>query len=330
MIRIFRTNRPIVFLYLLLVTLVFKGAFLLFPAIANHGTDSFIAPYFLHLVQSQHIELWTLQLADIFLVYLEAVILNFLLAGSSIIERSSFVPAFIFIIISSLFGEWVIVHLETVATLFLFFSLYNLFALSGKEIGKDNIFYTSLYLSIGSFFYFPVALFLPVILFTLLLRRYSFFDFLLTIIGFLVPYFFLGIFYYYEGFLADYLLRLQMVYYPKPMLTMGIDIGQIILLVYVLLLAVIGYFSMAADMGMKIVKLRRLVYIMIAFLLVVVLATPFVTGSRLLYLQLITIPATVFISRFLDRERPGVLRSVLLALLIAGAAFFQLYYFKIL
>jgi hypothetical protein len=152
MIRIFRTNRPIVFFYLLLVTFLFKGAFLLYPEVAAQGNNSFLAPYILSFLERHHAALWGLELADILIVFVTALLLNFLLSAYSIIERSSFVPALIYIILTSSFGAWVTVHPETLASLFVLMSLYNLYMLSGKEIGREHIFYTSLYLSIGSLF----------------------------------------------------------------------------------------------------------------------------------------------------------------------------------
>jgi hypothetical protein len=149
-------------------------------------------------------------------------------------------------------------------------------------------------------------------------------------VGCVLPYFFIGIGYYYQGMLDDYLQMLQMLYYPKPLLMLDLNLGQMAMLIYILLLAIAGYLVMLSDMELKVIKIRRLVHILGGYLLLVVLATPFVTGSRMLYLQLISIPAAVFIARLFDRERPGLVRSLLLFILVGGAIGFQLFYFNIL
>jgi hypothetical protein len=270
-----------------------------------------------------------LQFTDILLIYAEAILLNFILTANSIFVRSSFIPAMVFITLSSLFGEWIEGSAQTIAQLFLLFSMMNLFRITGKEPSRDSIFYTSLFLSIGSLFYFPVALFLLVIITGLLLRSFSFADFILIIIGFIMPYYIIGLGIYYNGNLQNYLYFLQVHFYVNPKLGLDISIMQKIMLLYLLLLVVYVYMALQRDREFKIEKHRRLVLIVLGYFVISAVAGPFISGSKLLYLQLIVLPATIFVSKIFNENRLRYYHHLFFLVLLLGAVAFELDYLNI-
>jgi hypothetical protein len=232
----------------------------------------------------------------------------------------------VYITLSSLFGEWIATNVETVGQLFLLLSMLGLFTLTGKELSRENIFYTSLCLSIGSFFYFPLSFFLLIIIAGLLIRSYSLLDFMLLLVGFVLPYYFLGIGMYYSGEYPHYLHSLQELVKLQPVFEMDIPYVKLGVLVYVALLIFYGYYLLASDREFKIVKQRTLVFLVLGFFVVCVLASPFIAGSKLQYMQLITMPATIFLSKIFNRDRLGIVRNLLFYVLLGTALFFELYY----
>ncbi len=330
MIQLFRTNRPIVFLLLLLYAAGLRAGLLLFPDIVVPGSDSFLGPFIINLVKANNIPALYLQIADVVFIYLQAIFLNFTLSTNNVFERNTYVPAFVFITLTGLFGSWQAADLQTISQLFLLISIYNLFTLSGKEISRQNIFFTSLFLSIGSLFYFPVTLFLLIILVVLMVRSYSFFELLLLLVGFVLPYYFIGIGFYYQDALPQYFRFLKHVVHFDPNLSPDMTYMELGMMIYLLLLIILGYFYIRADSNFKIVKQRRLVFILLGYTLLTFLVAPFVSSHKLFYLQMICVPATVFIAKIFDRDRIGWLNQVLFLLLLLGAVFFELYYLRIL
>jgi hypothetical protein len=328
-INLFRNNRPSVYVLLLIYTFALRGFFLAHPAFENPPAGSFLSPYIANWIQSNNISNFSLQLADILLIYFEAIILNFILTANNIFTRSSFIPAMIFVTLSSLFGEWIKGSAQTVAQLFLLISLMNLFSITGKDPSRENVFYTALFLSIGSLFYFPVSLFLVVIILGIILRSLSFADLMLVLIGFLLPYYFIGVGAYYTGALPDYLHFLQMHLYINLSPAIDISIAQEIMLLYILVLVVFGYFQLQADREFKIVKHRRLVLIVLGYFILSALAGPFIAGSKLLYIQLIVLPATIFVSQIFSTSKLKIWHHLLFLVLFFGVVSFELDFLNI-
>ncbi|MGZ5244889.1 MAG: hypothetical protein ACXWEY_15575 [Bacteroidia bacterium] len=329
MIQLFRTNRPIVFLLLLLYAAVLRAGLIMFPNIVVPGSDSFLGPFVIDLININKIPTLYLQIADVLLIYLQAIFLNLTLSTNNVFERNTYIPAFVFITLTGLFGAWQAVDLQTIAQLFLLISIYNLFMLTGKEISRQHIFYTSLFLSIGSLFYFPVSLFLLIILVVLVVRSYSFFEVLLLLVAFTLPYYFIGIGFYYQDALPQYFRFLENVVLFNPNLSPDMDYIELGMIIYLLLLIIIGYFYIRLDSNFKIVKQRRLVFILLGYTALTILVAPFVSSNKLIYLQMLCVPATIFISKIFDRDRLGWLNQVLFYLLLFGAIFFELYYLRI-
>jgi hypothetical protein len=329
-ISLFRNNRPTIYLLLLVYTFLLRGLFLWHPVFEAPPGGAFLSPFIVDWIKANNISTFALQLADILLIYFEAVILNFILTANNIFVRSSFIPAMVFITLSSVFGEWIKGSAQTIAQLFLMISLLNLFSITGKEPSREGVFYTSLFLSIGSLFYFPVALFLLVIIVGLFMRSFSLADLLLVLIGFAIPYYFIGLAIYYTGNINDYLHFLEAHFYINAIPAIDMSITQELMLIYLLALVIIGYMMLQRDREFKIVKHRRLVFIVLGYFVLSALAGPFIAGSKVLYLQLIVLPASIFVSKIFNSSRLRIWQHVLFLVLFISLWAFQLDFLNIL
>ena len=322
MLKIFRTNQPYVYVLLLLYTIVLHTGFLVFSVKASAPVDySFAGMYFAEWLVRPHITFW-MQAVDMIILFGEALFFNFIFTSNRLFSRSTHIPAFIFITLSACFGDWMVFSVETVARLFLLLSLYNLFALYEHDLSRENIFYTSLYLSIGCLFYFPVIVFLPIILGGLFIRSYSIRDFMLILIGFLFPFYVMGIGFYYKDKLTDYLLHLQKIFTPKTLL-FDLSVAEISFLAFILFLSAYGYVLLRGDSEYNVIKKGRLFNLILIFLLIVILAAPFILNHQMSYLRLLIIPVSVFAARIFDRESLNYFQIGLFCLLIGGIILFQ-------
>jgi hypothetical protein len=288
-----------------------------------------MGPLIQQAIKNYNIPLIVLQAADVALIYLQALLLNFTFTYNGVFDRKTFVPALIFITLSSLLGPWVGADLQTIAQLFLLISFFSLFTLTGQEISRENIFYTALFLSLGSLFYFPVAFFLILLIPVFFIRGYGILDVLLLLIGFVLPYYFIGVGYYYYDRLPEYMNFIQQIVRIEPLTWPDMNYGEMGFVAYTVLLAIAGYAAMRADREFLVVKQRRLGFTLLAYLGLVILAAPFVNGSKLIYFQMLVLPCTVFIAKLFDRRRLGVVQYLAFAVLVLGALFMQLYYMGI-
>jgi len=101
------------------------------------------------------------------------------------------------------------------------------------------------------------------------------------------------------------------------------------MLVYFFILVVSGYFLLQRDREFKIIKHRRLVLIVSGYFILSALAGPFITGSKLLYLQCAALPGAIFITKIFSAERLRFYHHILFLILFLGAILFQLDYLGI-
>jgi hypothetical protein len=328
LIRLFRSNQPYVYVLLLLYTVLLRSGFLFFSVKAAAPVNySFAGLYFADWLLKQHTT-FSLQMLDIGLIYAEALFFNFILSSNQLFDKQTHIPALLFITLSSCFGEWIVFSVESVARLFIILSMYNLFALSRNELSRENIFYTSLYLSLGSLFYFPTIIFLLVVLVGLFIRSYSIRDFVLILIGFLFPFYFIGIGFYYQDKLKDYLLYLAKVFTPQSFV-FDLSIAQLFFLLFVLFLAAYGFYKLRTGPQYKSIKQRRMFNLIVMYILLILLSAPFIVGGQLSYLRMLILPASVFAARIFDRDKLKYYHQLLFAVLIVGLIFFQAGYFNL-
>ncbi len=312
----------------MLYTILLHLGFLIVGIKASAPVDySFAGLYFAEWLVRPHITFW-MQFIDILTLFWEAIFFNYIFTSNRLFSRSTHIPAFIFITLSSCFGDWMVFNVEMVARLFLLLSLYNLFALFEKDLSRENIFYTSLYLSIGCLFYFPIIVFLPIILGGLFFRSYSLRDFLLILIGFLFPFYVMGIGFYFKNMLKDYLFHLAKIFTPKTLL-FDLSIAEMSFLIFILFLAIYGYILLRADSEYNVIKKGRLFNLVLIYLLIVIAGAPFILNHQLSYLRLLILPVSVFASRIFDRDNLNYFQIALFCVLAAGILFFQADFFGI-
>lgn len=327
-ISFFKTNHIAVYFYLLLYAFLLRGAFLFHPAMVPIPGNSFAGRFLYHNIPLQSWSAVFPQLADILLIITEAIFFNFILTINGLFDRHTFVPAMVFITFSSIFPQWVAYDVATIASVFILLSLYNLFRLADKDLSRNNIFYTSLYIGIASLFYFPATLFIAIILIGLLTRSYILRDFLLIVIGFILPFYFIGIWFYYQGDLDNYINILLSVFRTKYTL-FYISTPELIFLAFAIILSIAGFFVWFSSSEYKVIKQRRLMNLFIFYFIISALATPAINSDKFIYLKTLMLPASVFAARFFDAKNLRFYHHILFVLLLGGIVFFQLVYFKV-
>ncbi|MDQ3073079.1 MAG: hypothetical protein M3Q97_07455, partial [Bacteroidota bacterium] len=158
MIRLLQTNHPAVYLYLLLYTVLVRGAALLAEGTHTIGFDPWLcSQLFDRSLQVTLPALW-IQPADMVLVFTEALIFNYILATRGIADRRSAVAAFMYITLMSFIGIWVVRHEVVAINILLLSALLIILRFDSDELGRQRIYYSALLTGLASFIYLPALL----------------------------------------------------------------------------------------------------------------------------------------------------------------------------
>ncbi|MCX6352145.1 MAG: DUF6427 family protein [Bacteroidetes bacterium] len=272
----------------------------------------------------------TEKITAIILVIAEAIFLNRILTHNLLFSRDTMIPAFFYITFSSLFGQWFGLNNVLIAQAFIMFSVFNLFALSQaqNELPRENIFFTSFALSVGCLFYFPAIIFFPVMLGGLIVRAYSGRDIALNIIGFIIPFYFVGIYFYWIDELPNFLITLQKIFTPQ-VLKIEVGLPKLIFILCSVLMGVYGFFVLRNNEEYRTLKTRRMLNMLFIYFVLLMFAMPVIVNDKLAYVQLFALPCAVFTAKVYDRDKINFYQMAALGLLLAGIVFFQLEYARV-
>jgi hypothetical protein len=233
------------------------------------------------------------QLAIIF----QALWLNYLFIRSYFITKKTFVPAYFFILLTSIFVNYNFINIYHIIT-FLLLMLYQIFLrINFKEKAKPDIFNVGLVFGIlvilfpNIIVFFP---FLPIIVYAL--KPFQAKELLLTFIGILCVLFL----YFSFAYLFDFEIKNPFYFYPS----LSFDAGNIYknfsvyLLILYFLLSFFGIIGIKQSTGNRVKRnINMLYFLLIGLVFVLVFSAHYLLDS----LTLLFIPMSAFLSIFMHR-----------------------------
>jgi hypothetical protein len=185
---LFRGQYLIRYIFLFLLTLFLWGDALIFPEeiLLN---DSFGDLYFLADWAKSHPR--SLIIVFIFILYLQALILNVIAEENRLVERNQLLVAAIYILMMSSAQPLAQPNILILTNFFLILQFNTLLRLYGKDEPYGALFDAGLLVGISSLLFYPSIVFLLLIFYALL--AFQFFrwrEWLIPIIGFSIAYFF--------------------------------------------------------------------------------------------------------------------------------------------
>lgn len=122
------------------------------------------------------------------LVLTTAIILNRALNRYELYRNTTYLPALVYVLISSMYGFQLALSPAIFANLFLVLALIQLLGIYRQESAKTRVFNAGFLLSIATMFFIPAAFALPVIFMTLvIIRPFVWREWAFALIGFTLP-----------------------------------------------------------------------------------------------------------------------------------------------
>ena len=267
------------------------------------GHNTFISSY-MHVL---------FQTFSILLIFFQALILNQIIIKHKFFHGSSYLPAFFYVILMSLFAEFVTLNEVLIANTFLLFALEKLFVISKKERPLVQIFDTGILLSIASLFYLPsIFFFLHFFVIIALLRTFVWREWIIGLSGIIIPHFLVGTYF----FLTDQ-LPLFIEYHITDQIrlsTFELRYNAIMLASagLVLLLVLLASFMVQASFLRSVVQIRNYFVIVFWSLIISILSILIQPDYKMTHYILLAIPVSILLGYYF-----GELRSHLLAEILA-------------
>jgi hypothetical protein len=257
------------------------------------------------------------------LIILEALLINYILAENDLIPRNSYLAAFVFIIVTGVFSDLIILNPILIANFFLIAAVMLFLKLYEEHESYATVFNIGTLLSLASMVYLPsFALILLIWAGFIIYRLFSWREWFISIIGFALPYLFLGSYYFWNNCLAlkiaSYKTALGLInlFDYSPTLYTKIVMG---VLAFVIFISSSGILRLINE---KAIRIRKFLSFFIWFLLLCIVCLNLSVHFGVLGFVLLFTPASFLITLYVNfSKRPvwaeGVL-IILALLLITG------------
>lgn len=250
------------------------------------------------------------------ILLVQAIIFNYVLIENPIFSKSVFLPALIYMILMSHNPDMLTLHPLLIANFFLVFSLKNLYNTYEKPEAFRESFNASFWISTASLFYYPVIFLIFFIWASFLIFRINTWrEWLISVIGFCMPYLVLGIIFFLAGN-----LQIFISYYLKGIswlgLTFHFNLQDYIFWPVFLLLLLIAYYKFNLERTTKTINIRKSFAVVNALLLISVISLIYNGFDAYLQEYLIFPAASIVIAFYFIEARRKFFAELFFAFLI--------------
>ena len=287
-----KSDFNLIFLLLLSVALHFH-VLMQPPIIVANESDGLLSYLLLHYIQP----LPPLVLIVLFhtIILSQAIRLNIFLSNFKMFQQISYIPAFTYIILTAMFPYWDVISAGLIANSLVIWILVKLLRLYEQSQPKTLEFNIGLIVGISIILHEPIAILIAVVLFALLIiRPFKLAEWLVLIMGILLPFYFIFTYVFLTGNINDFRQFLPKLDWKNPLVQPSFNIILALIVMGVQLIA--GFFYWNEQQTRFIIQVRK--YWGVLFLLLILtFFQPILFSVQGLYASAIAIaPLASFIS----------------------------------
>lgn len=197
-LKIFKTFNPQTVIILMLFAFGIKLGYIIHPPAITIGNDEWGFEWIMKGIQNIFgSNPRVMVLLGMINLVLQSLVVNRLASEYKLFSTDSFVPAALFLIISSLVPEWNTISAPLIANWFILFVINNLLRLPFTTTPNKLLFNTGMFTALAGMCYYPSLLFVAFIVWSvLMLQPFKIKDPIIILLGLITPVYFLVSFCY--------------------------------------------------------------------------------------------------------------------------------------
>ncbi len=272
---------------------------------------------FYHLFFSQETPFLASQFINLFSIIIGAILVNIIAINQEITSKTNYLPAFLYILFA--FSATTSRHIEPIfiANLFVLPAIYYIASAYRQDTALSAIFKAGLLLGIASFSYTYYIIIFPIaVIAIIILRSFNWREWVLLIIGLLIPvYIYMGISYLngLGAFTIIDVFKNNMANFQKPVIS-EYYLVYFIITVFIIVLSIFHYVSKGFGNKIKTIKIKYVI-LWLLFLSLIILFYKQTTDMILLPC---IIPLSIIMGDYLSEIKQLKIANTLLFLLLCG------------
>ena len=251
---------------------------------------------------------WLNFLLMVSLVSFNAIYLNLVCNKHEVLYKASYLPAFVFALFISCRPEFLVFHPIHFVNLIFIRVFDKSFSLLKSDSSISSIFDSCFLSSLAALIYFPAIVILPVMIISIsILRSMNFREWIIMLIGFILPFFFVSIWMFMkksaEEFWTNYIDHYKNIH-PQ----FDLEIGKPLMVLAVLLgfWLLISVFRLRSNYYKNIIRTRSVQQVVFLFLLGSFGSLFLQQKIALIYFAFLAIPASILCAYYLLSEKKRI------------------------
>ena len=326
-LKIYRINHPVIILLIfVLAVAIWSLAFLKAPLYEFSELD-FEMPiyYWIYNLVSPY-PLFS-RMLSFGIILIQAGLLNRLNNRYFLLESRTYLPSLLFILICSIFPLQNL-HPIIFSNLFLLISIDKIFSTYRNEDRWSNYFDSGILISIASLFYIKYSYLLIIVWFSLfILRPFRGREWLLTVIGFILPYLFVVTYFFVFEENVNYKIH---IYFNQLFNFNSTFQYNYIFYAYFIIMAfftTLSSFRILATLRKQKVSVRRFFQVFFWLFLISVILFAISGFSEPSFLSVSAISLSFLFSNYLLNVKSNFWKEIIFTLFFGVAVLFQLFYY---
>jgi len=317
LIRICKTTQPTPVILIVIISVVIR--FLAFNECEKLADENGMPLYDL-IWQFMHAGgKYVVLVTGFILTTTQAIHLNYVLNKHAVLYKNSWLPALMYSVLSGLLPLFLSFHPIILVNTILIFALDQIFSLYKTDHSLSSIFNIGFLLAIGALIYLPsIVMFILFIAAILILRPFSWREWIVSIMGFLLPFFLAFLYYFMTNHLMEFYQRLVVTgINKKPDLKHIFTYQYSISLILTGVLFVLSIFRLQANYYKNVTKSRLIQQLLFIMIIVGFISVVVSLDDQLYRFSILAIPFSVYLAYyFLSGKKEWINETTFLVLLI--------------
>lgn len=316
-IKFFKTQQPFAYFLFAAIVLVIWFPVYFSGFTINEGNSMPFYSLLLKLISPEKKILYFLLACG--LIISQAIQFNIIVSKHDVLYKSSYLPGLFYLLLMSIIPPFISFHPVLIVNSILIIVLDKIFRLYKNEEPLALDFDICVLLSITTMIYLPAAIFILLYLSGLIiLRSFSWRDWVIGFMGFLTPVFFVLLYY----FLTDRLDEIKALVYDSGItrqfnIKNAIPAGYSVTIVWVSILFVLSILKIRENFYKNAAKTRNYQQIILFFVIISLLMIIFTPSSMLYRFSALSIPLSVVVSYYFLASKKIWVTETLFLLLVA-------------
>lgn len=256
------------------------------------------------------------------LIFVQSILFNRIINNHSLLNKPGYLPALLYVTAASLFMPFFILS-PTLICNFLLILIMDKFLKIGKSANAIMIMFDiGMIIAIGTLIYFPFIVMLVMLWLSLLLyRSFSWREWVSGLVGFLTIFFFLGVYYYWNGSLSLF-YKIWLPLGNKFPSVFKINFNDYLVLVPVILMIILASLQLRENFFRSFISTRKAFQMLFFMFIISILSFYTKPDFRIYHFLLCVPPGSVLLAYYFSNARKRWFYESLFLVLVFAIQYF--------